>query len=52
VWQQRGAVKRLADGNYEFDFVPPEAGTYYVWLESESLGLSKSNSQYQIYEVN
>ena len=51
VWQQRRDLTRLADGSYAFDFVPPDAGTYYVWIESESLGLSRSNSQFQIYEV-
>jgi hypothetical protein len=52
VWQQRHDLTRLPDGSYAFDFVPPDAGTYYVWIESESLGLSRNNSQFQIYEVN
>ena len=52
VWQRRTDVKRLADGHYEFEFVPPEAGTYYVWIESQSLGLDRNNSQFSIYEAN
>lgn len=51
VWQHRDEAKRQPDGSYAFDFVPPEAGTYYVWIESESLGLSRHNSQFQIYRV-
>jgi len=52
VWQQRADLKRLPDGNYEFEFVPPESGTYYVWIESESLGLARNNSQFKTYQAN
>jgi hypothetical protein len=51
VWQQRTDLERLADGSYEFEFLPPQPGTYYVWIESESLGLARNNSQFHVYQV-
>jgi DNA-binding beta-propeller fold protein YncE len=51
VWQQRGDVTRLADGTYAFEFTPPESGMYYVWLESETLGLAPNNSQFVVFEA-
>jgi hypothetical protein len=51
TWQQRSDVERLPDGSYAFEFVPPEPGTYYVWLESASLGLAHPRPQFQIYRA-
>ena len=51
VWQQRGEAKALGDGTYEWQFVPPSSGIYYVWVESESLGLAKNNPQFMVYEA-
>jgi hypothetical protein len=51
IWQQRGDAKALADGTYEFEFTPPSSGTYYLVVESESLGLARSSGQFLIYEA-
>lgn len=51
VWQRRGDLKRLANGNYELEFTPPNAGTYYVWIESDALGLAHNNSQFSVYQA-
>jgi DNA-binding beta-propeller fold protein YncE len=51
VWQQRGDAKPLSDGTYEFTFTPPESGMFYVWVESESLGLARNNSQFMIFQA-
>ena len=51
VWQRRGDLKRLTNGNYELEFIPPNAGTYYVWIESDALGLAHNNSQFSVYQA-
>jgi hypothetical protein len=51
VWQQRGQLPPLSDGTYAFEFVPPSTGMYYVWLESESLGLAPNNQQFVVFEA-
>ncbi|HEV7764801.1 MAG TPA: hypothetical protein VGQ76_07370, partial [Thermoanaerobaculia bacterium] len=51
IWQQRGEVTPLADGTYTFEFIPPDTGMYYVWLESESLGLPPNNPQFLVFEA-
>lgn len=51
IWQQRGAATPLSDGTYAFEFIPPDSGMYYVWLESESLGLKANNSQFVVFEA-
>ncbi|HEV7474929.1 MAG TPA: hypothetical protein VGN90_12830, partial [Pyrinomonadaceae bacterium] len=38
IWQQRYTVKPAADGVYDLSFVPPQAGVYYVYFQSPSLG--------------
>ncbi len=38
IWQQRAAAKPAAGGEYEMSFVPPQAGVYYVFFQSPSLG--------------
>ena len=39
IWQQRDDAKSIGEGVYEMSFVPPNAGVYYVFVESASLGL-------------
>jgi hypothetical protein len=39
IWQQREVAKPLADGVYEMSFVPPQAGVYYIFFQSPSLGI-------------
>ncbi len=51
VWQQRGDAMPLADGSYEFTFVPPGAGTYYLYVESPSLGLARTSGQFLVYQA-
>jgi hypothetical protein len=51
VWQQRGDAVRLADGSYEFAFTPPSPGTYYLYVESGSLGLLRNSGQFLVYEA-
>jgi hypothetical protein len=51
TWQQRSAPVARDDGNYELAFTPPQPGLYYVWIESESLGLTHRRKQFLIYEA-
>ena len=44
IWQQREDAKYLGEGVYELSFVPPQAGVYYVFIESASLGLDFNHS--------
>jgi hypothetical protein len=39
IWQHRDEAKSLGEGVYEMSFVPPDAGVYYVFVQSASLGL-------------
>jgi YVTN family beta-propeller protein len=39
IWQQRQWAKPLGNGVYEMSFVPPQAGVYYVFFQSPSLGV-------------
>jgi YVTN family beta-propeller protein len=39
IWQHREWAKPLGNGVYEMIFVPPQAGVYYVFFQSPSLGL-------------
>jgi DNA-binding beta-propeller fold protein YncE len=52
IWQWRSDVVTLPNGQYEFEFVPPQAGIYYVWLESASLGLVHSSTEFETYLAN
>lgn len=51
TWQQRSAPVARGDGNYELALTPPQPGLYYVWIESESLGLTRRHKQFLIYEA-
>lgn len=44
IWQQREQAKIAGDGVYETSFVPPNAGVYYVFFQSASLGLQYNQS--------
>ena len=39
VWQQRALAKARGDGVYEMNFVPPQAGVYYVHFQCPSLAV-------------
>ena len=39
IWQQRDMATPLGDGVYEMNFVPPEAGVYYIFFQCPSLGV-------------
>jgi YVTN family beta-propeller protein len=39
IWQQRGVAKPLGNGVYETNFVPPQAGVYYVYFQCPSLNV-------------
>lgn len=39
LWQQREWAKPIGNGVYEMTFVPPQAGVYYIFLQSPSLGI-------------
>ena len=39
IWQQRDDAKSVGEGVYEMSFVPPNAGVYYIFVQSASLGL-------------
>lgn len=44
IWQQRELAKPSTDGVYEMSFVPPQAGVYYIFFQSPSLGLQFNQS--------
>jgi hypothetical protein len=39
IWQQRELAQPLGNGLYEINFVPPQAGVYYIFFNSRSLGI-------------
>lgn len=39
IWQQRETAKSVGGGVYEMNFVPPQAGVYYVYFQVPSLGI-------------
>lgn len=51
TWQRRSTLAARGDGSYELAFTPPQPGMYYVWIESESLGLARRHRQFLIYEA-
>lgn len=40
IWQQRAWTATAGNGIYEMTFVPPQAGMYYVYFQSPSLGVT------------
>jgi DNA-binding beta-propeller fold protein YncE len=51
IWHKRQWAMHVGEGTYTIDFVPPQVGTYYVYLESRSLGLAFNNPQYLIFQA-
>ncbi|HEV2827555.1 MAG TPA: cytochrome D1 domain-containing protein [Pyrinomonadaceae bacterium] len=39
IWQQRDLARPLGNGLYEINFVPPQAGAYYIYFNCHSLGV-------------
>jgi YVTN family beta-propeller protein len=39
IWQYRDWAKPLGGGVYEMTFVPPQAGVYYIFFRSPSMGV-------------
>lgn len=48
VWQQRGWAKSVGAGLYEFGFVPPQAGIYYIFFQCPSLGMPYTQTPYLV----
>lgn len=48
IWHKRHPAIPRGDGVYDIDFVPPQPGVYYVYLECPSLGLALNNERYVI----
>ena len=51
IWQQRGWATPATDGVYEMNFVPPQAGVYYVFFQCPSLGVQFNQLQHWTVEV-
>lgn len=51
IWQKRAWAQPVGEGVYEIDFVPPQSGIYYVYVECLSLGLRMSNPQYLVLQA-
>jgi len=51
IWHQRQPAQSVGEGVYETQFVPPQPGIYYVYLQCLSLGLMFNNPQYLILEA-
>jgi hypothetical protein len=45
AWQTRTGANPAGGGMYDIQFTPPEAGVYYIFFESPTLGLSFRNPQ-------
>ena len=51
MWQERVAVEPAEDGTYRVKLPVPQAGVYYVFLESESLQLKLNAGRPLIFEA-
>jgi hypothetical protein len=51
IWQQRAWATPAANGVYEMNFVPPQAGVYYVFFQCPSLGVQFNQLQQWTVEV-
>lgn len=51
IWQQRELAKYRGEGVYEVNFVPPQAGVYYVHFQCPSLGIQLSQLRPVILQV-
>jgi YVTN family beta-propeller protein len=48
IWQQRQWAREVGQGIYEIHFKPPQAGTYFVFVEVASAGLGFQKSPYLV----
>lgn len=51
TWQQRIAAEPLGDGLYKVKFTVPDAGIYYVFVESQTLRLRVNDARPVIFEA-
>jgi YVTN family beta-propeller protein len=51
IWQQRNSATPAASGVYEMNFVPPQAGVYYVFFQCPSLGVQLNQLQHWTIEI-
>jgi len=51
IWQQRSWATPAVGGVYEMNFVPPQAGVYYVFFQCPSLGVQFNQLQHLNVEV-
>jgi YVTN family beta-propeller protein len=51
IWQQREWARPIGDGIYEMSFVPPQAGMYYIFFQSPSLGVQFNQLPYLILQA-
>ncbi len=51
LWNKRQTARSSGEGIYEIEFVPPEAGPYYVFIESPSLKVKYRQLPYMILEA-
>lgn len=51
VWHRRTWAAHQGEGVYSIDFAPPQAGIYYVHVESRAEGQSYNNPRYLIIEA-
>ncbi len=51
AWHSRLAVTRPGDGSFSCDFTPPEAGLYYFYAASPSLGLERTAAPVLVQEA-
>jgi hypothetical protein len=50
-WNERVALQGDENGDYTTEFVSPDEGTYYVYIESAKAGLRLNNHQYLVFRV-
>jgi DNA-binding beta-propeller fold protein YncE len=50
-WQYRQRASEREPGVYAIEFTPPQAGTYYLYLTSQSLGLTGTKTRAVTLEV-
>lgn len=51
IWQRQYLAQPGSEGIYEIEFVPPQPGIYYVYVECPTLGLALNNPQYLVLEA-
>jgi hypothetical protein len=48
IWQQRQLATEVGQGIYEVRFTPPQAGTYFAFVEVGSAGLTFQRSPHLV----